>query len=295
MSDTELRRGVAPGAGVRLSYTEAGTGEPVLLLPGWPQTAHAWRHVLPRLAQAGYRAVAFDLPGQAESGFMPDGVAASADAVAEVVLAAARSLGMTRSNVVSHDVGGWIGFSLASRHPGAVRSLALIETQLLGISPAPQIANAPRAFQYFFNFVPGLGEMLTQGRERAFLEFLFTRKSLKRDAISPADIDEYVRTYGDPRRMQAGFEYYRAVPENMVAHAAAPPLTMPVLALGGEGGVGMSLHDSLRGHCPDLQGGQIDGAGHYLPEEDPDELSRRLLAFLAESGGKPAARTGGAR
>ena len=284
MSDNQSRRGFAPAAGVRLQYTEAGpaTGKPVLLLPGWPQTAHAWRHVLPRLGEAGYRVIAFDLPGQAESGFMPDGVAYSADAVAEVVLAAAHSLGVSRSNVVSHDVGAWIGFSLASRHPDAVRSLALIESQLLGISPAPQVANAPRAFQYFLNFVPGLGEMLTQGKERAFLEFLFTRKSLKRDAISAADVDEYMKTYGDPRRMQAGFGYYRAVPENMAAHAAAAPLPMPVLALGGEGGVGMSLHDSLRDHCPDLRGGQIDGAGHYLPEEDPDELSRRLLAFLAD-------------
>ncbi len=291
MSDQMIQRGLAPHDGVRLSYAEAGpkTGEPVLLLPGWPQTAHAWRHVLPKLAAAGFRTIAFDLPGQAGSDFMPDGVASSADNVAAVVLAAARGLGVTRCDVVSHDVGGWIGFSLASRHPDAVRSLALIETQLLAISPAPQVANAPRAFQYFLNFVPGLGEMLTAGHERAFLEFLFTRKSLRPDAISAADVDEYMRTYGDPRRMQAGFEYYRAVPANMQAHAAAAPLPMPVLALGGEGGVGTSLHDALRGHCPDLRGGQIDGAGHYLPEEAPGELTDHLVAFLREAVGGRAA------
>ena len=212
---------------------------------------------------------------------MPDGVAYSAEAVAEVVLTAARSLGVTRSHIVSHDVGAWVGFSLASPHPDAVRSLALIETQLLGISPAPQVANARGAFQYFLNFVPGLGELLTQGERRAFLEFPFTRKSLKQDAMSAADLGQYDKTYGDPRRMQAGFEHYRAVPENMAAHAACAPLPMPVLALGGEGGVGMSLHDSLRDHCPDLRGGQIDGAGHCPPEEAPDEPSRRILALLA--------------
>ena len=56
-------------------------------------------------------------------------------------------LGVTRCDVVSHDVCGWIGFSIAAGHPEAVRSLALIETQLLGISPSSLVADAPRAFQ----------------------------------------------------------------------------------------------------------------------------------------------------
>ncbi len=285
MNGNHMRRGFAAGAGVRLHYVEAGPedGALVILLPGWPQTAYVWRHVQPRLAEAGRRAIAFDLPGQGESGFMPEGVAASAEAVAEVVLDAMRSLGIESADVVAHDVGGWVAFSLASRHPEAVPRLALMETQLLGISPSPEVANAPRAFQYFFNYVPGLGEMLTRGHEREFLAFLFEHKSLKKDAIGPADLDEYVKTYADPRRMTAGFEYYRAVPENIQAHGGAAPLRMPVLALGGEGGVGLSLHDALQTHCPDLQGGQIDGAGHYLPEEAPDEVSRRVLEFFSPS------------
>ena len=81
--------------------------------------------------------------------------------------------------------------------------------------------------------------------------------------------------------MAAGFAYYRAVPQNMTTHADAPPLPMPVLAIGGEGGVGLSLRDALKDHCSDLQGALIRGAGHYLPEEAPDELSARLLEFLA--------------
>ncbi len=291
MSDQMIQRGLAPHDGVRLSYAEAGpkTGEPVLLLPGWPQTAHAWRHVLPKLAAAGFRTIAFDLPGQAGSDFMPDGVASSADNVAAVVLAAARGLGVTRCDVVSHDVGGWIGFSLALPPPRRGAPPSPDRDAATGNLAGAQVANAPRAFQYFLNFVPGLGEMLTAGHERAFLEFLFTRKSLRPDAISAADVDEYMRTYSDPRRMQAGFEYYRAVPANMQAHAAAAPLPMPVLALGGEGGVGTSLHDALRGHYPDLRGGQIDGAGHYLPEEAPGELTDHLVAFLREAVGGRAA------
>lgn len=286
MTSTSLRQGFAETGRVRLQYVESGPdeGPTAVLLPGWPQTAYTWRRVQPILAEAGRRTIAFHLPGQTESDFMPDGVAASADNVAEIVLEAIRLIGVDSADVVAHDVGGWIGFSLAARHPEVVRSLALIETQLLGISPDPQVVNAPKAFQYFLNYVPGLGELLTHGHERAFLAFLFEHKALRKAAIGDDDLTEYLRTYGDPRRMTAGFDYYRAVPENMKSHAAVAPLAMPVLAIGGEGGVGHALLDALKDHCPDLEGGQIDGAGHYLPEEAPDELSARIMDFLSRKG-----------
>lgn len=285
------RERFAEGAGVRLHLLDMGpdTGDPVILLPGWPQTAYAWRRVMPLMAEQGWRTLAIDLPGHAESGLMPEGVPYSADNVAEVIHAAVQSMGLGPVHVASHDVGAWVAFSWAALHPEAVRSLALLETQLLGITPAPLPAQAPRAFQYFFNGVPGFAEMMTRGRERDYLEYMFRTKVLVQGAIGPADLDEYMRTYGDPARMRAGFMYYRAVPANMEAHAKAPKLPMPVLALGGAGGVGTALHDALRGRATDLRGGELDGCGHYMPEECPAELTSRLVAFLGEAGaGVPA-------
>ena len=267
---------------IRLHYLETGSpdGFPVVLLPGWPQTAYAWRRVLPLLAKAGYRTLAFDLPGQGESDYLPAGTPYDANHVAEVIYDALQTLGLREIHLVSHDVGAWIAFSMGTLHPTFVRSLTMVETQLLGISPSPDVSMAPKAFQYFLNGVPELAEMLTRGRERDLLAFLFRTKSGNKQAIGPEDLDEYMRSYGDPARMVAGFNYYRAVPQNMKLHRQAPKLLMPTLALGAENGVGMTFYESMRAHAVDLRGGQLDGYGHYLPEECPEQLSERIISFF---------------
>jgi len=160
----------------------------------------------------------------------------------------------------------------------------LLDAALPGITPdaAFAVANAPKVFQFYLNAVPDLPELLTRGKEREFLAWLFRTKAADPAAIGPADLDEYMRTYGDPARMSAGFEYYRAVPADMEQNRAAAKLSMPVLALGAEKGTRTALHEALQGHADRLEGGQIDGYGHYLPEECPDELARRILAFTGQ-------------
>ena len=281
-SDFKSEDGFVHGLGTRLHYIEQGPpgGYPVILLPGWPQTAYAWRHVAPLIASAGYRVLAFDLPGQGSSDLLREGTSYETRPIADIFHDALRSLGIDEVDLVSHDVGSWVAFAFATRYPGFVRSLTLIETQILGISPMPDLAQAPRAFQYILNGVPGLGEMLTAGHERDLLNFLFRHKLGRQEAINDADVDEYMRTYGDPKRMSAGFEYYRAVPANMDLDEKVSRLTMPVLALGAEKGVGTTLYDAMRPHALDVRGEVFQGYGHYLPEEAPEELARCILNFF---------------
>ena len=125
--------------------------------------------------------------------------------------------------------------------------------------------------------------MLTRGRERELLAFLFRTKSANKEAIGAEDLDEYMRSYGDPARMVAGFSYYRAVLRNMELHRRAPKLSMPTLALGGEKGVGMTFYHAMSTHAVDLRGGQLDGYGHYLPEECPELLCEHLINFLGSA------------
>jgi pimeloyl-ACP methyl ester carboxylesterase len=269
----------------KLHFVKTGEGPPIILIPGWPQTWYAWRRVMPLLAKSGRRVIVCDPPGLGDSDLLPAGKKYDTGAVADLLAKAFQALGVDRADVVGHDIGTWIAFAHAAQHPEMVRRLVLLEAGLPGITPdsAFALANAPRVFQFYFNSVPELPELLTRGKEREFLGWLFRTKTVNHDAISPADLDEYLRTYSDPARMTAGFEYYRAVLTDIEQNKSGY-LNMPVLALGAEKGVGTTLYTALRKHVADLEGGLIPGHGHYLPEECPEELTRRLLAFLGGEG-----------
>ncbi len=254
---------------------------PVILLPGWPETWYAWRRLMPLLADRGKHVIAFDLPGMGETDFLPEGTTYDASRIADLLYQALRSLGFAQVDLVAHDLGCWVAYSLATSFPQMVRRLGLLEAAVPGISPPFDLSKAPKVFQFYFNAVPELPEMLTRGKERELLSWLFRTKSADANAIGPEDLDEYMRSYSDPRRMAAGFAYYRAVPMNIQKHQTAPALAMPTLALGGEKGVGMALYQSLRDRAESLTGGMLEGCGHYLPEECPRELADHVLSLLA--------------
>jgi len=270
---------IAPGA-LHIAAYEAGPadGPVMILLPGWPQTARAWRQVQPLLAAAGYRSIAIDLPGMGDSGFLPAGVAYDTGHVADLLSAAVAAAGVRGFTLVGHDVGTWTSYAWATRHPELIERLCLTEAAVPGVTPdaAFGIANAARVFRFYFCAVEGLPEILTQGRERAFFEWLFESKALVKGAVH---VDEYAPSYSRPGRMSAGFGYYRAVPISMKQNAAAAPPHMPLLALGGEGSLGDSLFRAIKAVAPQTQGGVMPGVGHYLPEEAPQDLVDRLLAF----------------
>ena len=169
---------------------------------------------------------------------------------------------------------------MAVRDPGLLASLTLMETQLPGISPPPNVAAPLTSFQFFFNAVPGLAEVLTEGRAREYLTWLFDHKATVRDAITPADLDEYLRSYGDPARMSAGFGYYRAVSKNIAQHGPVTGLRTPALVVGAENGVGRSLEEAVRDRFADLSGEVIPGVGHYVLEECPERVATLITRFL---------------
>jgi len=150
--------------GTAIHYAEAGSGDPVVLVPGWPETWYAWRRVMPLLAAAGYRAVALDPPGLGDSGLLADGKY-DTGRVADLLQGAVKALGLGRYHLVGHDVGTWISFAWGSRHAADLRSLTLLEAALPGITPdaAFGVGNAPKVFQFYLNAVPELPELLVRG------------------------------------------------------------------------------------------------------------------------------------
>jgi pimeloyl-ACP methyl ester carboxylesterase len=286
--DERFQHGTAQVNGVRLHYVRGGRGPAVVLLHGWPTTWAEWRPVMPALIDAGYTVIAPDLRGlglseKTESGYDSRNVARD---IRELV----RSLGLGHVHVVGHDVGGGIAYAYAVQHPTEVLSLAVLEGTPAGIQPkAVPGQPAPDASAYWhLGFQGGateLAEQLTAGRERIYLEHFFRTYAAAPGAVSDGDLDEYARAYSRPGGMRAGFRYYQAMKEDakLNAASAATPLRMPVLALGGETVMGASVLDAMRTVAPQAQGGAIAGAGHWLMSEKPEEVARRLMAFLTAS------------
>lgn len=271
-------------SGLRISGVEAGPehAAAIVLLPGWPQTAYAWRHVQARLAEAGRRTLALDLPGMGGSDLLPAGEAYDIGRVADLIAAAVAEAGLEHFTLVGHDVGTWAAYAWAARRPEGIERLVLTEAAVPGVTAegALPLAAAPKVFQFYFNALEELPEVLTAGRERAFLDWLFRTKTLVPGAIGPADLDLYAESYARPGRMSAGFGYYRALTTSIAQNKAAPAPAMPILALGGEGGVGDALLTGLKARSRAVEGGTMGGVGHYIPEEAPDLFTDRLLAFI---------------
>jgi pimeloyl-ACP methyl ester carboxylesterase len=270
-------------ARVALHVASTGSGVPVVLLHGWPQTWHEWRKVIPLLA-GRYRLIVPDLPGlgdssRPESGYDKKTIAADLREMCE-------RLELGRFHLVGHDWGGPTAFALACALPEAVRSLSILDVTIPGIGP--DISQGGRRWHHAFHMTPDLPELLVQGREREYLSWFYREFSWQRDAIGEADVDEYVRCYSRPGALRAGFEYYRNIPkdsaDNRAILEAGFRLPMPVLAIGGARtearGRGREPLQSLRAIADDVQGGTLPDCGHFIPEEQPALLAARLLEFF---------------
>lgn len=260
------------------------SAEPVLLLHGWPQTCHEWRHVMPLLAAAGYRAIAPDLPGLGDSTRPLDGYdsASVAADLAELLDA----LGVSRFHLVGHDWGGPSAFALACARPQAVRSLAIVDVTLPGLGP--DLSQGGKRWHHAFHMTPDLPESLVQGRERQYLSWFLREFCWQPDAIGAADVDEFVRAYSQPGALRAGFSYYRAIPlnaeRNRAWRDAGNRLPMPVLAVGGgraeARGRGAEPEASLREVASDVRGLVVADSGHFVPEEQPAVLAEALVTHF---------------
>lgn len=273
---------------VTLHYLTAGEGEPVVLLHGIPQTSHEWRHVIPRLT-GRYRVIAPDLRGLGDSSRPPGGY--DKKTVADDVWRLVRDhLGVERFHLAGHDWGGPVAFSLAARHPDAVRRLAILDVVIPG--DGADFSQGGRRWHHAFFRTLDLPEALCMGREELVLGWLFETYGHRPNCIAPEDRREYFRTYKTFGAFRAMLEYYRALPtdaeDNKAVLARGGKLKMPVLALGGgkSFGRGMECLHSLQRVADHVQGGVIADCGHWLAEEQPAVLAERLLAFFGEDAAR---------
>lgn len=264
---------------VTLHYMEAGSGDPLVLIHGWPQTWYMWRGVIPVLAEQ-FRVIAVDMRGLGESS-IPDTGYDTTTVSNDIWRLMTEVVGAERFFVGAHDWGGPVAYALAAQHRDAVRAMAILDVPALGDGSS---LNSIARWHYGFNSQRGFAEAMVEGREALFLNHFYDTGSARSDSISSEARAEYVNRYSEPGRMAAGFEYYRAMRRDAKDHErfrAEGPLQMPILVFGGDTGRGNAAMDSWKKMASDVSGGIAEGCGHWIAEERPEWTAGEFLTFFS--------------
>ncbi len=281
---------------IRTSGTEihceiGGSGPPLLLLHGYPQTHVMWHCVAPALARS-YTVVCADLRGYGDSG-KPASNATHAPyskrAMALDLVEVMRALGYERFRLAGHDRGGRVAHRLALDHPDAVERVAVLD-----ISPTRTMfretdqAFATAYYHWFFLIQPfDLPERMIGADPLYYLHRKLGGWGSAANIFNSGAMAEYERCFRDPATIHASCEDYRAAASIDLEHDAADVtarriVTCPLLVLWGEKGVVHRLFhplDDWRAVAQDVRG-QALPCGHYLAEEVPDATLDALTAFF---------------
>ncbi|AMU10158.1 alpha/beta hydrolase [Burkholderia cenocepacia] len=270
---------------VRLHYVTGGPddGEMVVLLHGWPQTWYTWRHVMPALAEDGYRVVAVDYRGAGESDKPLGGYDKAS--MAGDIRALVHQLGATRIHLVGRDIGVMVAYAYAAQWPTEIVKLAMLDVPVPGtrIWDEAKASADPQIWHFGLHQQRDIAEMLIAGKERAYILDFYKKRT--HVALSNDDIAVYADAYAAPGALRAGFELYRAFPQDETRFKAfmKHKLPMPVLALAGDKSNGAKELDMARELALDVRGAVAPNTGHWLPDENPAFLTRQLLDFLREA------------
>ena len=285
----QLSQVLVPEASLRVRH--GGSGPPVLLLHGYPETHAMWHRVAPDLARA-HTVVCADLRGYGASSKppgLPDHANYSKRAMAKDMVEVMAALGHHRFHVAGHDRGARVAHRMARDHGKRVRSLAVLD-----ISPTLTMYRrtdqdfATAYYHWFFLIQKApLPETLLAKQVPQYILGRIGRGPGGIKVFDKRALAQYVHAFRDPRTIHATCEDYRAAASIDLVHDKKDlrkKIRMPVLVLWGRKGVIEAMFDPLRDWrevASDVRGRALD-CGHFLPEERPADVLRELRRFLAD-------------
>jgi haloacetate dehalogenase len=274
-------------SGTTINALIGGSGPPLLLIHGWPQTLLEWHLIAPQLAK-DFTVVATDLRGYGASGKPDDGENHAGHAKRAMALdqiEVMQQLGFDRFSVAGHDRGGRVAHRMALDHPDRITRMAVIDivpTLKVYSTVSKQLATA--YFHWFFLIQPApVPETLLAGQGEFFLRSVF--RGVSDNAMPKEVFAEYARCFNDPATLHAMCEDYRAAASIDLQHDNADlnkRIECPLLVLWGDRGAMHGLYDVLatwRERAKDVRGLALPG-GHWLPEQVPDETYLALHSFF---------------
>lgn len=275
--------------GTEINLKVAGSGPPLLLLHGYPQTHVIWHKIAPRLAE-NFTVVVTDLRGYGDSGKPASDVEHtpySKRAMAADQVEVMSSLGFNRFSVVGHDRGGRVAHRMVRDYPDRVDKIAVLD-----IAPTATMYGATDKkfatayYHWFFLIQPnGLPEHLIGCDPEFYLSRKMAAWGKANGAITEEAFNEYLRCFSKPETIHATCEDYRASAGIDLEHDAANAgenIDNPLLVLWGQEGFVAGAYDVLKtwqNVATNVSGHAVSG-GHFLPEEAPEETLKSLLDFL---------------
>lgn len=281
--------------GIDFEVLTCGSGPLALCLHGFPDTAHTWRHLLPELARAGFRAVAPFMRGYAPTSIAPNGAYQTA-ALASDANALHDALGADgRAVIIGHDWGAPATYGAAILEPtrwSKVVGMSVPPWNTFGNAFLTNHDQIQRSWYMFF-FQHPLSDHIVSSNDMAFIDRLWSQWS---PGFDGSDDARHVKTsLADPANLAAALGYYRAtlgqgyrdpaLADAQTALQTETP-TQPVLYLHGatDGCIGVELAHDARDRKPDnAEVTIIDGAGHFLQLEQPGRVNRAILNWVTAS------------
>lgn len=271
-----------------------GSGPPLLLLHGYPQTHVMWHRIAPALAER-FTVVCADLRGYGDSGKPASDPAHGAygkRSTAKDMVEVMASLGFERFMLAGHDRGGRVAHRLALDHPERIERVAVLDiVPTRTIFRATNQAIATGYYHWFFLIQPyDLPERLIGNDPIFYLhKKLASWSGAGLDAYAPEALVEYERCFADPAVVHASCEDYRAGASIDLEHDEADldrKIQCPLLVLWGQHGM-MERHFDVLATWRERVAGKVTGraldCGHFLPEEKPEATAKELLAFFSAS------------
>jgi pimeloyl-ACP methyl ester carboxylesterase len=261
--------------GVGIEYEVTGDGRPVVLLHGFPDSGRLWRHQVPALAEEGFRVIVPDLRGYGRSDKPEDVAAYSMMLLAGDVLAVLAAEQVDRAHFVGHDWGAALAWALASLAPDRVDHLAV-----LSVGHPATFRRTPRQrekswYMLLFQF-PGIAERWLSGDDWANF----------RNWGGHPDADGVIADLEANGSLTPGLNWYRAnvPPESWVAPAPqlppVQPATMGVWSTNDPALTEIQMTDSAENVAGPWRYERLEGPGHWMQLDAPDQVNALLLDFL---------------
>lgn len=265
----------------KLHYVIGGQGEPLVLIPGYPETWWAYHKIMPILAKK-YCVIVVEMRGMGSSDKPVDGY--DKKNMAKDIFELVQQLGFKKVYIGGHDIGAHVAFSFAANHSAAVAKLIILDTPHpdAGMYQLPMLPILGAKYLYpwwlSFNQVKELPEQLLEGRMSIVIEWLF--KNLLKDPKSVSDFDKsvYAMAYNSKEAIRSSNAWYQAFPQDIHDSRTYNKVTIPTIGIGGSGYE--MLEKSLPSTTSNLKLKKVEDSGHFILAEKPNETAELIMDFL---------------